>query len=281
MVFDPNRHPKVFISYCHESTYHQDKILALAKTLLQDGIDVIFDQYVDGTPDVGWPRWMDKNIRNADYVLMICTELYYKRVMGDEELGIGLGVKWEGNLIYQHIYDNDSCNKKFLPCLLDGGHDNYIPTPLRGSTRYLIETEAGYESLYRYITGQPIIERPNLGKLRRLPSKERYNSFLTPLKKEEKLTSNLLEVSDHFKHVFIAETEYRPSTIKNLWKRLEELGGSFSSEWILKDKSIINVQDLRQFPWMEICDIGTVEKFDSSEWSFPKIKTNNVNLYGC
>ena len=33
---------------------------------------------------------MDKQIRDSDFVIMVCTETYYQRVMGDEEPGIGL-----------------------------------------------------------------------------------------------------------------------------------------------------------------------------------------------
>ena len=93
---------KVFISYSHDSQDHQDKVLELSNRLRSEGIDCILDQYEE-SPKEGWPRWMDKNIRIADYVLMICTDSYYKRVMGEEEDGVGLGVCWEGNLIYQII----------------------------------------------------------------------------------------------------------------------------------------------------------------------------------
>jgi hypothetical protein len=47
---------------------------------------------------------MDKQIRDSDFVVMVCTEAYYQRVMGEEQPGKGLGVRWEGNLIYQAIY---------------------------------------------------------------------------------------------------------------------------------------------------------------------------------
>ena len=52
----------------------------------------------------GFPRWMEREIRNANFVLMVCTETYYLRVMENEEPGKGLGVQWEGHPIYQHFY---------------------------------------------------------------------------------------------------------------------------------------------------------------------------------
>jgi hypothetical protein len=92
----------------------------LSDRLRRDGIDSLIDQYVI-SPAEGWPLWMDKEIQAADFVLMGCTETYYRRVMREEEPGKGLGVSWEGNLIYQHIYDAAANNSKFIPILLEWG----------------------------------------------------------------------------------------------------------------------------------------------------------------
>ena len=162
--------PKVFISYSHDSREHADRVLALANRLRAEGVDVILDQY-EGSPAEGWPRWMDLHIENADFVLMICTLTYYRRVMGQEEAGKGLGVRWEGNLIYQHIYDAGTQNTRFIPILFENGDPAYIPKPVRGITQYRIDSE--YEALYRRLTNQSAPERPVLGKLRSLPSRQR------------------------------------------------------------------------------------------------------------
>ena len=169
---------KVFISYSHDSREHADKVLALSDRLIEDGVDCILDQYEDSPPE-GWPRWMDTNIKNADFVLMICTETYYKRVMGEEKPGKGQGVRWEGNLIYQHFYNADTMNRKFIPVLFDDCRKEYIPTPLQGATYHWIDSEQGYEDLYRRLTNQPKTKRPKLGKLRTLPPRERKQNFFT------------------------------------------------------------------------------------------------------
>src|SRR5215831_3427087 len=95
--------PKVFISYSQESPEHEDRVLAFSNRLRADGIDCILDQYEISPPE-GWPRWMDRQIQIADFVLLICTPTYFRRVMGQEESGIGHGVLWESALIYQYIY---------------------------------------------------------------------------------------------------------------------------------------------------------------------------------
>ena len=76
------RNPTVFISYSHDSPEHADRVLALSDRLIADGIDCTLDQY-ETTPPEGWPRWMDRHIRQADFVLMICTDTYCRGRIGN------------------------------------------------------------------------------------------------------------------------------------------------------------------------------------------------------
>lgn len=168
--------PTVFISYSHDSEEHAARVLALSNRLRQDGLDCILDQYV-GAPDEGWPAWMDRNIKAADKVVMICTTTYYNRVMGTEPPGTGRGVKWEGNLIYNHIYHADTKNTKFIPVLFQDGKVEYIPTPLQGSTFYRVDSPEGYESLYWRLTDQYKAEQPTVGQIRKRPDKKPVELF--------------------------------------------------------------------------------------------------------
>lgn len=43
-------HPKVFISYSHDSPEHEKRVLALAERLRSDGVETQIDQYVAWTP---------------------------------------------------------------------------------------------------------------------------------------------------------------------------------------------------------------------------------------
>jgi hypothetical protein len=70
MASDP---PKVLISYSHDSPEHKDRVLVLSNRLRGEGIDCTIDQYLLVPPE-GWPRWMEKQIRESDFVLMVCTE---------------------------------------------------------------------------------------------------------------------------------------------------------------------------------------------------------------
>ncbi len=172
----PSSPPKVFISYSHDSREHQDHVLELANRLSRDGIDAVLDQYEESPPG-GWPRWMEAQIDGADFVLMICTETYRRRVMGKETPGKGLGVRWEGNLIYQRLYDAGALNTRFIPVLLGSADVSEIPDPAQGATYYRADTEEGYDALYRRLTNQPRVQKPELGKLRSLAPRERKQQF--------------------------------------------------------------------------------------------------------
>jgi hypothetical protein len=174
------QNPKVFISYCQQNKEFSDSVLEFSNRLRNEGVDTILDQYIQ-SPDEGWPRWMANNIAEADFVIMICTEEYNNRVMGKAKTGVGRGVKWEGNLIYQHLYNGDSLNTRFIPIIFCEEDGLWIPTPIQGSTNYNVKNNDEYEALYWRLRGVNPKEKPALGKLRPLQPKERKSLFVSSL----------------------------------------------------------------------------------------------------
>ena len=118
MADNPENAPpgEVFISYSWDTEEHIKAVRDFSDRLRSEGIDAVIDQYEESPPE-GWPRWMDKKVRDSRLVLIVCTEEYYKGVMGEAAPKTRLGVRWEGGLIYQHLY-NDGINQKFIPVLL-------------------------------------------------------------------------------------------------------------------------------------------------------------------
>src|SRR5262249_43189691 len=151
---------------------HRDRVLELADRLRADGIDAVIDQYIQFPPE-GWPAWCETEIRKANFVPMVCTETYLRRVDGEEEPGKGHGVLWEARPIRQHLYDAGSVSSKFVPVLLADGRSAHVPTPVKGGTIYRVETTEGYESLLRLLTDQPLTPMPPLGRPRTLPPRPR------------------------------------------------------------------------------------------------------------
>ncbi|MCA9697447.1 MAG: TIR domain-containing protein, partial [Myxococcales bacterium] len=70
---DPERPPRVLLSYSHDSPEHARRVLELAQRMRQEGIDAIIDQF-DDAPAEGWPRWMLRQIREADYIVVIASD---------------------------------------------------------------------------------------------------------------------------------------------------------------------------------------------------------------
>ena len=159
---------RVFISYSHDSPEHQQRVLAWAERLRKDGVDAQLDRYVPGTPEGGWPRWMLDKLDWADFVLVVCTETYYKRFRGHEESGKGKGVDWEGNLITSEIYNTKSKTAKFAPIFFESQDERFIPEPLRATTHYLLDSEDNYTKLYAFLTGQAGVTPGELGPLKTL-----------------------------------------------------------------------------------------------------------------
>ena len=157
---------KVFISYSHDSEAHCKRVLKLSNQLRAHGVDCHIDLYEESPPE-GWPQWCDKQVREAVFVLVACTQTYLRRFRGEEKRGKGLGGTWEGHIITQELYNAQGTNRKFLPILFAQKDMEFIPNPLQSATHYQLFGQ--YDDLYRRLTGQPKIIRPALGDLRSMP----------------------------------------------------------------------------------------------------------------
>jgi hypothetical protein len=160
--------PKVFISYSHDSTEHAEAVLSLAQRLRQDGIDAWIDQYENGTPEEGWPRWMLNRLDWAETILLVCTETYYRRFRGYDEPDRGRGADWEGQLITLDLYDAKSRKVNFVPILFGDRCKEFIPEPLRGVTHYLLDpgdnhSATEYSRLIAFLHGKAGVAPSPLG----------------------------------------------------------------------------------------------------------------------
>lgn len=174
-----NENPKVFISYSHEDSVFEQKVLEFSNKLRSEGIDANIDLYEE-SPAEGWPRWIEKQIRTSDFVLVICTESYYKKCLPYTHEG--RGVAWEVNIVYQYIYDNYSENTKFIPVYFNQSDVNFIITPLKSFTFYNLDSPDNYDKLYWRLMGMSKVKKPELGELRALPHKEQKAMFFsTPI----------------------------------------------------------------------------------------------------
>ena len=88
--------PSVFISYTHDSDEHKKRVLDLAQRLRGDELDCVVDRFVEtNPPEGGWHVWTERQMWDANFVLLVCTPVSLRRWKGEEPEGVGLGASWE------------------------------------------------------------------------------------------------------------------------------------------------------------------------------------------
>lgn len=93
----------------------------------------------------------------------------------------------------------------------------------------------------------------------------RQGLYLAPRPKRERLWSNLLEIDTFPEILFVAATTLRSTG--EVWSVLNRKKYQPASGWILWEKKILSFDDLSEREWDGICEAGTVEGFESTDWS--------------
>lgn len=150
---------RIFISYSRNSEEQDKRILSISDRLNLLGLDCYLDQY-EHQMVMGWPRWMNDQIHMSNYILVFCTKSYHSKVTNLQTTKNGKGVKFESLLTLQDLYESNSVNEKYIPVLFDSKDSKYIPKPLRPFHYYVLDSEEGFEKLYRRLTNQPKIVKP-------------------------------------------------------------------------------------------------------------------------
>jgi SEFIR domain len=169
--------PRTFISYTHDGDDHRKRVLHLADRLREDGVDARLDRFVSGTPEGGWPAWMESELAAADFVLVVCTPAYHERYQQDGETRRGLGGRWESSLIRDSLYADSRELERFIPVLPKLSSRDDIPTPLRHrATHYRLDD---YEGILRHLTSQPETPPRPTGPLRVMHARDEQDSAPT------------------------------------------------------------------------------------------------------
>ena len=100
--------PKVFISYSWDDEPHKDWVKAFATRLRSDGVDVTLDQW-HLQPGDQLPAFMERAVRENDYVLIVCTPTYADR--SNRRVG---GVGYEGDIMTGEVFTSRN-ERKFIP----------------------------------------------------------------------------------------------------------------------------------------------------------------------
>ena len=108
----------------------KDWVKNLAIELRNNGIDAKLDQW-EVIPGDQMPHFMEKSVRENDYVLIICTPKY--KLKSENRIG---GVGYEGDIMTAEVLQSSN-HRKFIPILQSGDKDTSVPTWLKG--KYFID----------------------------------------------------------------------------------------------------------------------------------------------
>jgi hypothetical protein len=146
-------HPRVFVTYAHESDEHKRVVLALAECLHDAGVGVVID--VDAWPDRNdWQIWTTTHILGSDFVLAVASPTC--RMVGDGTIDprLNLGLQAEMRTL-RDLYTADcpTWSRRILPIVLPGMSIKDIPLFLQpyNGNRYPIACvdRAGIQRLLR------------------------------------------------------------------------------------------------------------------------------------
>ena len=153
-------HPKVFISYSHDSPGHKQWVLELGTKLRHKGIDVVLDRW-DLTPGDNFTQFMEVGVRDRDWVLVICTNNYVRKANNREG-----GVGYEVQIVTAQLVQDLGANK-FIPIIRQASGPEKMPTFLGGRV-YIDFTDDSqfnekFNELFHKLYGMSVEERPPLG----------------------------------------------------------------------------------------------------------------------
>ena len=214
---------RVFISYSHDSPEHKARILALSNRLREEGVDCGIDQY-ELSPAEGWPTWCNKQIEEADFVLVACTPTYSRRFRKEEEPGRGLGVTFEGHIVTQELYDAQGRNRKFIPVVFSADDLTQIPVTLRGASRFKLDDQ--YQGLYQLLTGQNPTPKPALGMPRQMPVHDPLPVRETPTPAPPRPAVSFAPVERDPRRVFLCHAKADSVKVREMYQRLRSDGVS-------------------------------------------------------
>ena len=141
--------PTVFISYSWDDEARKEWVRQLATQLRGDGLDARLD-YWHAVPGDQLPGFMEREIRESDYVIIVCTPGYKMK----SEARIG-GIGYEGGIMAAEVFYRQN-HRKFIPILARGSWAESAASWLSGKNYIDLSAAryaAGYEELRKTIYG--------------------------------------------------------------------------------------------------------------------------------
>lgn len=152
--------PKAFVSYSWDDDQHKEWVADLATRLRGEGVETILDQWHTALGDQ-LPEFMEREIRENDYVLIICTPNYRRK--SDARTG---GVGYEGHIMTAEIYTKNN-HRKFIPILARGTWQEAAPSWLKSKNYVDLSSPFKYSENFPILIATLRGERPAAPPVRR------------------------------------------------------------------------------------------------------------------
>jgi hypothetical protein len=122
---------------------------------------------------------MEDELRNADFIVIVCTPAYNERYKQEGDDLEGLGGRWEASLVRDLLYRSHWRRLwRFVPVLPQTSTIDDIPEPLRvRATHYWL---SDYDGLFRHLTGQRAVSEGPIGPLRKMPRRSSPRRTMDP-----------------------------------------------------------------------------------------------------
>jgi len=157
--------PKLFISYSWSSPEHEEWVLNLGTELRDSGVDVILDKW-DLREGHDAYVFMERMVSDPDIkkVILVCDHVYAEKADGRSG-----GVGTEAQIITPEIYGRQD-QDKFVAVVAEKDENNAPYVPVYYKSRIYIDLSepdryaTNFEQLLRWVYGQPVYIKPELGK---------------------------------------------------------------------------------------------------------------------
>lgn len=181
--------PKVFCSYSWTNQEYQERILSIAGSLMEAGIEVLLDKW-DLVEGADTHAYMEKAISDKSIThVLIFSDSGYVQKANNRSGGVGK----ETLIITAEVYGQEdvTCKEqRYLPIVMEKDESGQACLPVYLKGRYYIDMSAddllheSFEQLVRAIYGKPIHKKPQIGRVPSYIKEETTRqSGLTILKK--------------------------------------------------------------------------------------------------
>jgi hypothetical protein len=110
-----------------------------------------------------------------------------------------------------------------------------------------------------------VFDRSAKAALSTIAASVRPGAIAPPARIIEQLVVNLLPIERFGPRLYLGETAHKDNQTFGAASRA--LVADAPGEWIVKGGCVLSFHNLDSYPWAKLCDVGTIESFESSEWA--------------